>query len=50
MSERLFSPMDDAHDGAFTVDGFCGDPTRGAAASCSQEELIGLASPVVKNE
>ena len=23
MSDRLFSPMDDAHDGAFTVDGFC---------------------------
>ena len=23
MSKRLFSPMDDTHDGAFTVDGFC---------------------------
>ena len=23
MSERLFSPMEDAHEGAFTVDSFC---------------------------
>ena len=23
MSKRFFSPMEDNHDGAFTVDGFC---------------------------